>query len=637
MKVEQRINVPFEKKLPVIDKYLDQRRKAQELLNPYKAETSIDINSKTDLPFKTVHVGDTHLGHDHSDKMALRQAIAQTGQNGVLVTHGNVIDSVSGKFIRNNTTRIALDLDEQEAIARGMLSGIASENRLIAMGGNFCHEGWAEKTATHDPTRAIVGETTPLLYNGGQIKLRQSRKVVGNIEVYHNSGKGRTKQSPEGSVRERSREIPFGHPDKPTVIVDGHMHQLVAAQDVAHDPSSDKDFVTTLGQVGAAKGTKENPDTFLTGLGVPPRLQPGDVGPGLVVIWDKGREGKIKPYPVAGYSRAELLFRAQEVWERTQKSRNFKELKEIILDEHKDHLPKKTLIESKSKARIKDEACKSEGVAPLYKRLAYEITDTDLPVKLQFIGGLRVGSASLERDLVKQILQEAEANPWSYVFATRRLLNQGTSGSFYRARTLENLVDLLSLSKNSLMGIMLTDEMKIATWSKEIKVKGEGTAQPLLPGDWLYYESKLKGIPLMLPETFMDLKVGNVPYKILMRDKLQHFTSLINPFHGLERIQEIFGNDADISVGGHTEVVGWRTWVRSFGQRDIIVPGGFSEYVEKGIGNRVDSVKGGQGVILLPDQKTFYSFATHEDGVDIHDALLLYQGLKKNGLLEKIN
>ncbi len=485
-------------------------------------------------------------------------------------------------------------------------------------------------------TRAIVGETTPLLYNGGQIKLRQSRRVVGNIEVYDNSGKGRTKQSPEGSVRERSREIPFGHSDKPNVIIDGHMHQLVAAQDVAHDPSSDKDFVTTLGQVGAAKGTKENPDTFLTGIGVPPRLQPGDVGPGLVVVWDKGRDGKIKPYPVAGYSRAELLFQAESVWERAQKSHTFKELKETILDSRKDHLPEKTLIEAKSKVRIKDKACKSEGDAPLYKRLAYEITNTDLPIKLQFIGGLRVGSASLERNLVEQILREAEANPWSYVFATRRLLNQDTANSPFRQETLEDLVDLLSIGKKSLMGIMLTDEMKKKIWSREIKIKDEDPAPALLPGDWLYYESDLKGIPLMLPETFMELKVGKTPYKILMRDKLQHFTSLINPFHGLERIQEIFGNDADISVGGHTEVVGWRTWVRSFGQRDIIVPGGFSEYVEKGIGNRVDSVKGGQGVILLPDQKTFYSFATHEDGVDMHDALWLYQGLKKNGLLEKM-
>lgn len=636
MRVEQRPNVPFEKALPIIDKYLTQRERAKAILNPYKPETFIDINSKTDLPFKTVHVGDTHLGHDHSDKMALRQAIQETGEKGVLVTHGNVIDSVSGKFIRHNTTHIAFDLDEQEAVARGMLAGIAGENRLIAMGGNFCHEGWAEKTATHDPTRAIVGETTPLLYNGGQIKLRQSRRVVGNIEVYHNSGKGRTKQSPEGSVRERSREIPFGHSDKPNVIIDGHMHQLVAAQDVAHDPSSDKDFVTTLGQVGAAKGTKENPDTFLTGIGVPPRLQPGDVGPGLVVVWDKGRDGKIKPYPVAGYSRAELLFQAESVWERAQKSHTFKELKETILDSRKDHLPEKTLIEAKSKVRIKDKACKSEGDAPLYKRLAYEITNTDLPIKLQFIGGLRVGSASLERNLVEQILREAEANPWSYVFATRRLLNQDTANSPFRQETLEDLVDLLSIGKKSLMGIMLTDEMKKKIWSREIKIKDEDPAPALLPGDWLYYESDLKGIPLMLPETFMELKVGKTPYKILMRDKLQHFTSLINPFHGLERIQEIFGNDADISVGGHTEVVGWRTWVRSFGQRDIIVPGGFSEYVEKGIGNRVDSVKGGQGVILLPDQKTFYSFATHEDGVDMHDALWLYQGLKKNGLLEKM-
>lgn len=143
-----------------------------------------------------------------------------------------------------------------------------------------------------------------------------------------------------------------------------------------------------------------------------------------------------------------------------------------------------------------------------------------------------------------------------------------------------------------------------------------------------------------MPETvaFIHLQssIGETPYTVYLRDKLSNFTSLINPEHGLTRVQQVWGIDADALVGGHTEVVGWRTWMRPWGQLEVIVPGGFAEYMEKGIGSRVDYPTGGQGIILSPHQKLLYSFATYEDGKDMHQALWLRDGYEQLGNLSTI-
>ena len=193
---------------------------------------------------------------------------------------------------------------------------------------------------------------------------------------------------------------------------------------------------------------------------------------------------------------------------------------------------------------------------------------------------------------------------------------------------------------------MLTDELRNSTWGNDITRKNsEGErekVEKIFPGDFLYAndESGVKGVPVIMPETvsFLNLKSDKkkTPYTLYLRDKLSHFTSLINPYHGLTRIEGIWGIDADLLVGGHTETVGWRTWMRPDRQLEVIVPGGYADYIEKGVSNRVDYPSGGQGAIFFPDQKRIYSFATFEEGRDMHESLLLMEGLKKLGTLPEI-
>jgi hypothetical protein len=106
----------------------------------------------------------------------------------------------------------------------------------------------------------------------------------------------------------------------------------------------------------------------------------------------------------------------------------------------------------------------------------------------------------------------------------------------------------------------------------------------------------------------LKLKKNIQPYTLYLRDELSGFTSLINQAHGLTRVQQVWGIDVDALVGGHTEVVGWRTWMRPWGKLEVVVPGGFADFMEKGIGSRVDYPLGGQGIILSPNNKLLYSF-----------------------------
>jgi hypothetical protein len=641
MRLEQQVD-PYgsehaDKTKQIVSDYLKQRQIVNSLLDPYKPETVVELE-EDDLPFKVVHSGDTHLSHVDASVEGLERAVAETG-NGLLILQGNIIDSVSNKFISTNTINVGLNLDQQVAQAKEIIRPLDENDQVIAVGANTCHEGWSVKTATHDPTPDLVNPTTPKLYTGGQVIFEIDGKKIGSVEVYHNPGKGRTNLSPEGSLRARSRELPFGQPEKADELVGAHMHQLTAAQDVVRNPIERQDHVVAFGEVGAAKGTKENPDRFLIGLGVPPRSQPGDCGEGFVTIWKKDSHNKVSPYPVAGFDRAAILYEAEQLWEDAQRTNTMKELSEQMLASGKFRKPEREINRDQSLTRPRDKAAKSEGEAPLFKTLAYDIK-TNLPIIIQFIGNLRVGSGSLERDLVKSVLSDIDTNPWAYYFATRRLVNQGTALQTDRDETLKSMAKLLSHAQGSLLGIMLTDELRSHAWGRSVKEKGKGKSETLYPGDWLYYKSKLKNIPLIMPETvvFLNLKskTSKTPYTLYLRDRLSNFTSLINPEHGLTRVQQVWGIDADALIGGHTEVVGWRTWMRPWGQLEIIIPGGYAEYMEKGVGSRVDYPAGGQGLIFASDQKLLYSFATADDGKDMHQALWLRDGYKQLGLLPKL-
>jgi hypothetical protein len=650
MNIERRVD-PYDTKNAENTKkrvleYLEVRQEINHLLEPYKPTATVIVD-QNDFPLKIVHTGDTHLTHVDSKIDGLPNAVKQTGKKGILITHANLIDSVSSKFISTNTINVGLNLDQQTDLARQILHPVDKRGQLIVIGANTCHEGWSMKTSTHDTTRDLVSLETPMLYNGGQVILEEKNgkkiKEIGRVEGYHNSGKGRTKWSPEGSVRERSRETPFGDPEKPSVIIDAHMHQLTAAVDVIRDPIDRQDHITVLGEVGASKGTKDNPDRFINGLGVPPRNQPGDCGEGLVVIWKRNKLGKVTPYPVADYDRANVVFNAEQLYEETQRTGTYKEIYEEMMASGKFKNPEKELVIEDCLTRKQDSAANSEGTSPLYKTVSYDIK-SNLPIRVHFIGNLLVGSSSFDRETLKSDLKNINSDPWAYYFATRRLVNQFTATSVNRKATIDDLSGLLGLASSSALGVMLTDELRNSVWGNNItrknsdgeKIKNE----KLFPGDYLYNESQVKGVPIIMPETvaFINLRSDKkqTPYTLYLRDKLSHFTSLINPYHGLTRIEGIWGIDADLLVGGHTEAIGWRTWMRPNRQLEVVVPGGYADYIEKGVSNRVDYPSGGQGAIFFPDQKRIFSFATFEEGRDMHESLLLAEGLRKLGTLPEI-
>jgi len=624
--------------------YIRMRQALNARLNPYQSEIPIPIDSSMRL-FKTNNIGDTHLAHDHSDPDGLPIAVDEALKGDtILVLQGNIIESVSNKFLYNNTIKVALPLDDQVKLANAILQPALAERIVVALGKNTCHEGWSMKTSTHDVLPDIVNKDTPLIYSGGQIIFvdSQTGEELAVGEYYHNGGKGRTEQSPEGSMRARSREMPDEHERRPDVLIDAHMHRLTAAQDVHHNPVTREDVTVSLGEVGADKGTKDNPDEFLTSLGVPPRNMPADSGRGLVTIFRrKEGEKKFSTYPVAGYERADRLYSAMELWDTAKAHGDTLDgLKGIIYDSGKFPAPTVSMNNEASYIRPKEQASKSEGKAPIYKAIELNIP-TELPISVSFIANTRIGSNSFRRDDLRGMLQDFDENPWAFYVATRRLVNQGVPLRSDRLDILNDLAATLGTSRSSLLAVMLTDELVNHSWGKKMKTKdqedGDSIKKPLYPGDYLYFDSEIKGVPLIFNENVMKVNTDPTDFTLYLRDHLSHFASLINPYHGLTRVSQIWGIEADVLVGGHTEVVGWRTWMRPWGQLEIVVPGGFGEFIEKGLKNRIDYPLGGQGVVLLPGpKKALYSYASHRDGRDMHEALWVQEGLRKMGVLDDL-
>jgi hypothetical protein len=648
MNIERRVNPYDAKNAENTEKkvleYLESRQEINHHLDPYKSDVRVIVDNNN-FPLKVIHCGDTHLTHVDSKISGLPNAVKQAGKDGLLITHANLIDSVSSKFVSTNIINVGLNLDQQVDLAKKILNPVDTKKHLIVIGANTCHEGWSYKTSTHDCTRDLISPETPMLFNGGQVVLvDENGKEIGRSEGYHNGGKGMTKMSPEGSMRERSREVPDGGKDKANVFIDAHMHQLVADVDVHRNPITKKDVRIVLGEVGASKGTKDNPDRFINGLGVPPRNQPGDCGEGLVVIWKKDKKGNVSSYPVADYERANIIYDAEKLYENAQRTGTYGEIYGEIMASGKFNNPKKELIVEDCRLREQDvEEDSLNGTTPLYESIVHDIK-SDLPLRIHFIGNTRVGSASFEREKLKSDLKNIESDPWAYFYAMGNLINRGTATSFNREKTLTDLADLLDLASTSSLGVMLSDELMSSSWKgKRTKKNGEGEkeiAQGLLPGDFIY-ERLRKETPIIMPKTvsLLNLKSSGkkeVPYTMFLTKEVQHFTSIINPHNGLARMEGVFGIQADLLVGGDSEIVGWRTLMKSGRQLETLIPGGYSKYDKKGNDNRVDYPSGGQGTIIFPGQKRVYSFASFEEGRDMHESLVLYEGLRKLGTLPEI-
>ena len=235
---------------------------------------------------------------------------------------------------------------------------------------------------------------------------------------------------------------------------------LTAGQDVLHSPIDREDHITSYGVTGSPKGTKDTPDRFLSALGIAARNQPGSCDQGLVTIWRNHRSpDHLDCYPVAGYERAETLYQAISLWELAAGTNNLESLLGQVTA-NLNPLLHPTLVKSECLVRDRDPAAYTEGRAPLYKTTSHVI-DTPLPVAIHFLGNLRVGSTSFERQQVKEILKSIDNNPLAYFYATRRLINQNTSLRWDRLEVLDDLAKTLGIAKNSLLGIMLTDELEL--------------------------------------------------------------------------------------------------------------------------------------------------------------------------------
>lgn len=638
MKVEKFVT---ETNLKRINELIVEYQEVRKGLLPYVPEIRITFKD-SELPFKTVQVGDAHFSHEHADPYALARAVKETGVKGLLVSHANLFDGTSPIFTRNNTSRIVFDTEQQKRIVREILRPIDRLKRFIPLSKNGCHEGWGDRFGFQDPTLDIVAKNTPVLITGGQVKfVNEMGEVEGCMEIYHNPGPGSTRQSPEGALRIHSREAPDGHPDKANALGQGHLHRLFAGQDVRKNPVTCRNSKITLFGVGSAKGSKEYPDDFLVSkIGVPPRNQPADAGEGMVLIWtkDQNNRGRISPYPVATYERARIVFDAISLIDNCEKRGITSELEEQISQSKYGIAPRVIYdkeISHTIKPNINDT---SVGEVEIHDKLSHKI-ETCLPISVSFVGGLRLGCSTFNEIGYRQVVEDISKDPFSFWYATRRLLNPGISKYIQREEILEELVDKLAIAQPNLLGVMMTDEFRKSSWKKSIKSEGD-EVEPLNPGDYLFDNLN---VPLMMPKTINNISLidpnnsRKVDYVLYQTDKESHFTSLLNPQHGLTRIHESLGTNADLYVGGNTEEIGWRTWMLANGQQlETLVPGGFSAFIEKGVDNEMPYPKGGQGVVIYPNQKRIFSFASHNDLKDYHRALKLHEGLKLLGTLKSV-
>ena len=146
-----------------------------------------------------------------------------------------------------------------------------------------------------------------------------------------------------------------------------------------------------------------------------------------------------------------------------------------------------------------------------------------------------------------------------------------------------------------------------------------------LPGDELYYRSKIKGAPLYVNEAIMYLNLGKVDYSFFLLDRLGRSGSEFNLVQGLVQTRKKEHVTTDITAGGHMPLAGYSVYPPR--SRIYVAPGGFSNWDSGGKGNDKRVATGGQAVILFSDKKLIIPASNFPEAADIFNALMIDKGL----------
>lgn len=621
----------------------EQNAKVDRMLRTVEGGITLKVNFPG--PVRLLPISDLHLFSPETDNSKVDAILNKLDdENTYGVVCGDFIEGVH-VHIADQVGKIRYTFGEQLFLAKERMKPYVAKGKILCMVGWYDgHEGWAEKQATIEALRFLSdgliqpdGSKIQSVFNGGKLEIILSNNETFTLKLFHDAGGGGSDEiNPLGSQRKAAwNASQLNSAERLDGVIAGHQHHRAAtSKELTYNKLTGRSRSEVLLALGTTKGNDdEHADKFLISQGKGPTLPPG----GSIVINQRNTnyEGD-NIWATYGYDRGQVIYEAAKIWDRTEKKRLTRELLETV--QHREGKPVAEFDRRNSRTRTRED----ESKAPYFETFRWRIKDGKLPIMIYLLANARYGSSSGERDRAKllEVYDQVVHDPFKYVLAMRHYVDNDTAKRFDRRTILEEVAnDLKGVHDvNSLLGFMLSSNLRTDRWTKEVKRKRKvwdpherehkkvvDTKEPLLPGDFLYKESAIAGTPLYGNDSIMLVSFGGVEYSFQLLDHLSWSGSEFDMFRGLVQSRRKSRLNLDIVAGGHMPGAG--TMVTPEGV--LISTGWYSDYDSRTKGNIRRAPIGGQSVILFPENKMVIPAATFWEATDIHTALMLYAGLSK--------
>lgn len=614
----------------------------------------------TNEPIQVLIWSDLHLGSvsgDIEEMMKIRDYILNNDNVGVIFA-GDEIEGLIAKYLSTNAARTPFDVQQQIEMLQDMFfEPLARKSKILGLVSEYWgHPGWTADATTINPWVAMVGKLDiPIIINGGQLVIRFRNGYEHAIQVWHNppssskydelKGQREVMQNTSESVRPRGS-------------VAGHIHRMATAE----EQYAGADSVVYYISAGTLKGvTDKTPhDRFGLRLGVE-RAEPS--GQGVSIIPKKGRMPD-KNIPFANLRQGKVQNDALRLLDRVESQKLKEELLASIRNEV-ESAPEITYVPSVSRLATRYKEQKPRGkfqvkegtiVNPYSKmemqvpfdRLAYKIR-TRLPIALNLIANARIGSSVEGFDDLQGYTRSIAENPHALMVFLRNMIDRKAGKLPKRIQVLDKLSEIINGNPGQTLAIMMDESMRQEQWKQSRGGKYPSRDEmPVAPASYVSTET---GVPLIHHLSFLKLQISangarGVTYTGVLADKLERYGSYSKPEWGLQRLYDLHIHEKPSYVaGGHTPNAGAMTifdWSNQETNYPVLVaPGWWAKAVDSiGKGNVKPGAEPGQAIIFMPgdsqsDHMQFPTVNTAETEY-MHDALLLYEGLRILGLTDAV-
>lgn len=636
-------------------------------------QQTVDRQINVDGPIQLVPIGDTHLFSTYTEIDAVKKTLE-------LLEKDNAFGFVTGDFIEaqhpfisEHTGSVLLNTGKQIVAASDYLLPYFYAGKILCtVNGYFGHDGsWSLKYGgipavefmsrimpmpdMNDPRNPDKWKYLPVLEQGGLLRLYlkgNRRPYV--VRLFHDpSGGGSDNINRSGSLKRQFMDESDNYSMNGVQVdmyVAGHQHHRgTVAKEMYIDRMDRKEKSVVFVQIGTAKGIKdENKDPFLTGQGKGP-----SIGPGPVIFVSQAKVPNnediesTKEIVAWGYENTEIIEGMANMLHSTKDQLNTIERQHLTseLIEKVSKRVKKPTVEFDSYGSGRDTMGKP-GKAPLFNEVRWRIKGyKDYPLLVYSLANARYGSSSRENPIYKrkydEILEQTIKNPFRYIIAGRAFIDDNVSKRADREEILGDMIaDLGPINdQQSLLGFMMSKPFLEDGWQKDVSWtenvwnrqkrkydKIKHVSEHFLPGDRMYYDSALKGVPLFGNDSFIRIEIDGTPYYIQAFDKLGNSGSEFYLGRGLVQSRRKGHTDPDVVTGGHMQLAGSLIYPP---KPIVYLPTGhLSAYIGGGTkGNKRNVVTGGQAFIIFPKRKLVLPEANYYEATDNFNALFLNMGL----------